>query len=165
MVIGELWRASRYPGYWVSSLGGIKGPSGEFMRGVRNTKSGYLQITITANRSGTGKQVKAYLHEMVCTAFHGNRPFGKQVAHDDGNKWNNAAWNLRWATPGENNNDRRRHGTINTNRRLTPEQAKEIRSRYSKKEGVTMKVLGEEFGLSLCSISQIIRGETYRDVE
>ena len=53
------------------------------------------------------------LHRMVAETFIPNpEGYGKpDVAHWDGDKANNAASNLRWATKSENNLDKRRHRT------------------------------------------------------
>jgi hypothetical protein len=81
------------------------------MRGRPNVLMGYIQITITSNRSPSGKQMKVYVHDLVCRAFHGERPEGKEVAHEDRNPSNNSAENLSWKTHAENQSDIRRHGS------------------------------------------------------
>lgn len=87
------------------------GVTGRIMKGRYLKPMNYLQITITSNRSPTGKQLKVYAHDLVCTAFHGPRPEGKEVAHEDGDPLNNRADNLSWKTHAENQLDIRRHGT------------------------------------------------------
>lgn len=51
------------------------------------------------------------VHALVLLAFVGPRPDGMQGAHGDGNRTNNKLTNLRYATPLENHDDRRKHGT------------------------------------------------------
>lgn len=53
-----------------------------------------------------------YVHALVLLAFVGDCPEGQQCRHLDGNTENNLLSNLRWGTPVENTEDRRRHGTM-----------------------------------------------------
>lgn len=59
-----------------------------------NKAKGYLGI------SCNGKSV--FSHVAIYTAFYGEIPKGMQVDHIDGDKQNNAAWNLRLATRTQN---------------------------------------------------------------
>jgi hypothetical protein len=161
----EEWRDAPYPGYRVSSLGRVMGVTGSLMAGVR-LPSGYLQVTITSNRSPTGKQLKAYVHQMVCLAFHGPRPKGLEVRHLDGDNSNNRADNLCWGTRAENNEDKRQHGTISgwrTERetygqtRVTKELASRIRDTYA--TGLlTQHQVAKAFGVSQSIVSRAARG-------
>ncbi len=91
------------PGYLVSADGQVRGPSGKVLK-TKLTK-GYPSFT---HRSRS----LAYVHTLVCEAFHGLRPTpSHQVAHGNGDRQDNRAENLRWATPAENSADARRHGT------------------------------------------------------
>jgi hypothetical protein len=60
-----------------------------------------------------GSKIQAYtVHPLVLAAFSGPKPHPMfQACHNDGNRANNAISNLRWASPAENYNDRRAHGT------------------------------------------------------
>jgi hypothetical protein len=57
-------------------------------------KRGYYQVTI---RTDQGRH-ELYLHSIVASAFLGSRPEGYDVNHIDGNKHNNRAENLEYAT-------------------------------------------------------------------
>lgn len=52
------------------------------------------------------------VHILVCEAFHGPRRLGLEVAHNDGNRLNASATNLRWATRLANIADKWLHGTM-----------------------------------------------------
>ena len=68
-------------------------------------KNGYKLVVL-------GRGNPRYIHSLVCEAFHGNRPEGKEVRHLDGNKLNNHKDNLSWGTRKENVADSIAHGTF-----------------------------------------------------
>lgn len=52
------------------------------------------------------------VHQLVCQAFHGDKPVWAQVvAHKDGNPRNNNSSNVEWSTHKSNTQDSIRHGT------------------------------------------------------
>lgn len=67
----------------------------------------------SAGYLGTSLNGRRYLvHRLVCEAFHGPAPEATMdVAHNNGNRTDNRAENLRWATRAENIADQRKHGT------------------------------------------------------
>ncbi len=84
-----------HPDYIVSSLGRvINKKSGRFMTPQLNREHGYLRVYLD------GK--KYYVHRLVATAFFDCDPTGLDVNHKDGDKLNNAVWNLEWCTRKEN---------------------------------------------------------------
>lgn len=71
--------------------------------------SGYPAVRMT---EPNGRRRKFKVHQLVCRAFHGERPTAShEVRHLDGNPMNNHADNLAWGTRSENALDRSRHGT------------------------------------------------------
>jgi hypothetical protein len=69
---------------------------------------------------------------LICTAFHGQRPFGMNVRHLDGSRTNDAASNLCWGTQSENCMDKVLHGTAqrghkSANSKITEKQAAKIK--------------------------------------
>ena len=55
--------------------------------------------------SSNGRQAPRKVHQLVCEAFHGPKPFeGAVVIHIDENALNNRPENLRWGTQKENLN-------------------------------------------------------------
>ena len=92
------------------------------------TTGGYLRVTICNGSTKTNTKA----HVVVLETFKGERPPGLQAAHNDGGNKNNAASNLRWATPKDNTCDKFRHGTMLRGERfgmakLTNAQVLEIR--------------------------------------
>ena len=67
-------------------------------------KRGYFVVTFSK---------KFYtVHRLVALTFIANPENKPIVAHNDGNKHNNAVGNLRWATQKENSDDMPVHGTL-----------------------------------------------------
>ena len=116
-----------------------------------------------------GRIVRFAVHRLVCEAFHGAAPTAEhQVAHGDGNSLNNAAWNLRWVTARQNAEDRERHGRTARGERgglakLTAEQVRQARRRYTGKRGERI-ALARELGVSGSLMSQILMGRVWRHV-
>lgn len=113
----EEWRdAPGFPAYAVSNLGRIKrvAPDGYGRMLGRamsqtTTKAGYRLCGL----SHEGGRRTILVHRLVCSAFHGPPPSNKhQAAHNDGDRSNNRCDNLRWATPSQNEMDKRDHGTV-----------------------------------------------------
>lgn len=147
----EEWRAIEgVPNYEVSSFGRVRSLSrtfinkrgmphsvkGRILRQGKNGSGGYLSVRISIFQEGVCRTF--CVHHLVTAAFHGPKPSNAYwCAHWDGDKYNNKASNLRWATPKENRADTKRHGTFNAPPRyvgvehprakLSEEQVKTIR--------------------------------------
>ena len=130
------------------------------------TSDGYKYYKLV---NDNGEKVRVSAHRLVINAFVGPQPSPiHQVAHWDGDKTNNHYTNLRWATPQENTNDKKRHGTVlsgsnNPRARLTENDVKEIRKKYSGKYGDIQK-LANEYGLSHSAMWSIVHGVNWRNV-
>lgn len=127
----------------------------------RIDRYGYLRVNLTDGR----RRWTAPVHQLVAMSFHGERPSTDlQVAHWDGNRTNNRADNLRWATACENNADQIRHGTRLLNRRgapkLTPTQVNEIRSAL--RRGARQRRLAERYNVCPQTICNIALGRTFQ---
>ena len=101
---------------------------------------------------------------LICAAFHGPRPKGKEVRHIDGSKTNDAPSNLSWATHAENCADKAMHGTsqrgaVNGNAKLTQDQAKAAKSRIAR--GDSCAEIAKGFGVSKSTIFNIKYGKTW----
>jgi hypothetical protein len=113
----EIWvPIPNYEGsYEVSSFGRVRRssrtnnvPAGYILKEC-TTWDGYIKYALSKRQKYW--YVKA--HRLVAIAFLGPPPFPRaHVAHTDGNKRNNHISNLRWATPAENEADKRRHGRV-----------------------------------------------------
>jgi len=111
--LGEEWRPIEgYEGlYEVSNLGRVKSLARTIIRSdgrrcvvtekiltERVNDRGYIEIKLSRLGSSTYKK----LHRIVATAFLDNPENKPEVNHKDGNKKNNQAENLEWATHSEN---------------------------------------------------------------
>lgn len=157
----ETWKAiDGFPHYEVSDLGrvrrsapGINTYVGKIL--TFGTSRGYKHVGMMRN----GKVRTKSVHTLVCSAFHGMKPSSSyQVAHHDGDRSNNRADNLRWATCKENHGDRFRHGTAaqganNGRSKITQDEASFIRQQ-PRKRGICPE-LAEKFGVSIGLIYMI----------
>lgn len=102
-MINEEWKPVKgYEGrYEVSNLGRVRSLKRATTNGVvlkQTIKHGYMHVCLSKENKPSTKRV----HRLVAEAFIAN-PMGKPVVnHIDGDKTNNAASNLEWATNSEN---------------------------------------------------------------
>lgn len=120
-------------------------------------KSQYSRVLLARN----GKSINASVHILVCEAFHGPRPPGMEAAHNDGNRLNASAENLRWATKQENAFDRRAHGTHREGQnhpgaKLTEAEVREIRAAPSGRG------LAKKYGVGRSAIKAIRSGRSWK---
>lgn len=163
----EEWRA--VPGFldlWeVSSLGGYR--SWVLRRGhlvlVRcapieiaqiTDGDGYKQVYIKRTPCGRGRMER--VHVLVALAFLGPRPAGMMVRHLDGNKWNNAALNLRYGTAHENQNDRGVVGYSGRSLPLSNEMVLVVRTLSS--SGSTAAEISRSTGAAESTVRAILKG-------
>ena len=116
----------------------------------------YLHVGIRVS----SKRLKRYaVHRLVCLTFHGPPPSPThECAHRDGDRSNNRASNLRWATRKENAADRDRHnrtvwGERATLGKLTEDAVRAIRVLLS--NGFSYARVSSLFGVSVQAISKI----------
>lgn len=83
--------------YTVDIFGNVFNADGKLMK-QRTNEWGYFDIGLSKNN----KQSRYKVHRLVAQAFIPNPQNKEQVNHIDGNKKNNAVWNLEWSTPQEN---------------------------------------------------------------
>lgn len=153
----------QYPKYQASEDGRIKGPSGKWIRPFPN-KGGYLRFNVSLSN---GKLTQTSVHIAVCSAFHGPRPDERFAAHRDGDKLNNRADNLYWATYEENERDKREHGSALLGERhhqakLTESDVRSIRLRLA--SGEAGRALGEEYGVTETTISHVKHRKTWSHI-
>lgn len=160
----EVWRCViGFGSYKVSNRGRVKGPR-RILTPVL-TKYGYHQVTICHN----GNRYTRFVHRLVADAFIGPAPTDEHdVAHNDGVRTNNAAENIRWATPKENNADKKKHGTNqagekNPISKLNAWHVQLIRT--SAYHGVSQAELAEEYGVTRRTINNVVNRRSWGHIQ
>lgn len=124
-------------------------------------KSGYSRADLYKN----GIPNRVLIHRLVASVFLGPAPSPKhEVAHNDGNPSNNLLVNLRWATPSENQLDRRTHetdnrGVRNGRSKISLKDVPVIRSMLW--AGITQQKIAAAYGLSQQQVSSIKRRKVW----
>ena len=126
-------------------------------------KRGYLTVSLR-------KEDKTHLrciHTLMLSAFVSLRPPGKECRHLDGNKLNNNLCNLTWGTPAQNDEDRRRHGTLTKGEgcwkaKLNEQDVRTIRRLLTK--GHTGAAVARQFGVHPMTISDIRTSRTWKHI-
>ena len=151
----DIWWAPRYT---IFADGSIYGPRGRLTGDVVN---GYRRVLL---RLPTGRR-KAFVHRLVCEAFHGPSPSKQHhAAHIDGDRQNNTENNLRWATAKENEADKIKHGTVSIGERngltdLTAAVVREMRADRSR--GLSFRHLGNVHNVSKSTAFNVCSGVTW----
>ncbi len=167
--VGEEWRALNWlVGYEISESGLLRRVSvrqkrpGSLVRG--HLVRGYHLYRVTDGKGGIRRLLA---HRLVCEAWHGKPDLlRREAAHWDGVRTNNHYSNLRWASPAENNADRRRHGTqageLQSRAILKWETVRRIRAGYSGKWG-EITALARQHGVKKETMRELIRGRTWKE--
>lgn len=160
----EQWvTVETFPDYEVSNLGRVR-------RGGRELKplpcgAGYHSVTLYPGPRGGCRR---YIHRLVLEAFVGPPPTPEHTAaHLNGNRTDNRASNLSWATIAENHAHKKLHGTqpngeLVWNAKLTATQVKFARARISR--GERHESIARDFGVHRRTITDIALGKTWRHV-
>lgn len=127
---------------------------------------GYLEICFWVNKKGCSKKI----HRLIAEAFIPNPENKKTVNHKDGNKLNNSAKNLEWATIGENVRHARklglypdRKGEDHPNSKLTNKDVIEIR-RLCKEKKYNQVQIAKKYNLTPRNVCSIKKRETWRHI-
>lgn len=170
----ELWKSCRrFTDYEVSSNGQVRrctvrrgGPTFIGKLISQRLNRGYRRVSLYRG----GKPYGMLVNRLVCEAFHGAHPPGDyEAAHWDGDRENNKADNLRWATPSENSMDNVRLGRLITHRGEDHTNAKlrnaDIDTIFELRErGVTQRDIARRFAVCHQTIGRILRGERWVSV-
>lgn len=120
------------------------------------SRSGYPSVRVMLSSGDPSIQS---VHRLVCEAFHGKRPSQHHlVAHNDGDKMNSNASNLRWATQAENISDMDDHGTRMRGEAIGNSKLKEcdvLAIRRMREAGEIYRNIAEKFGVSIQSVHGI----------
>lgn len=169
--MSETWLPiSGYEGrYEVSDLGRVR----SLDRWVANSKTsrrllsgqiiapflhtgGYAVVKLSRARS----KVNLYIHRLVAGAFL-PASLEREVLHQDGDKMNNAATNLRWGSRAENVADRFRLGEVAQGERHGMAKLSEAQVRAVKADPREHAPIALEYGVSRSLVSMIKRGRIW----
>lgn len=117
--------------------------------------------------SKDGSRKRAYIHDLVLTAFVGERPGGFHCCHGDGNGQNNVLSNLRWDTPSANNQDKEKHNTLPVGERhgmnkYSNAQILEVKRLI--KRGLNATEIERQTGVHRISVTAIRAGRQWKHV-
>ena len=146
-----------HPGYLVCYDGRVYScKRGVVMTPKKGGTTGYYKLELyTADR----RRVRWWYHRLICTAWHGPPRDGQQARHLDGDPSNNASWNLRWGTPGENIRDKYAHGTMG---KLTEQDVSDILRILAEEPDWSRAMVAEVFGVSVATVNDIASGRTWK---
>lgn len=146
----EVWApCPDHPGNLISSHGRLWSLSHRRLRASKNREGWYKRVIVPG-----GKQ--RFLHRLVALAFVPGHFDGAVVNHKDGNKANNAWFNLEWVTHRENNAHARRTG-LNPQKLSDEEVAQVLRLAATTKR--SFKSIAAEFNVSSVYVAQLVDGE------
>ena len=159
----ERWRQIEgYPLYEVSSLGGVRRRLKTAHRVLRPlvASNGYRQVCLYSE--GRGRRV--LIHALVAAAFLGPRPADAEVNHLSGNKADNRAANLQYATRAQNRQHAAAAGLTARGERngatsLTDADVSRIKARL--RAGWPQTALAVRYGVRKSLISRIATGECW----
>jgi hypothetical protein len=126
-------------------------------------KRGYYVVWIT----DTNRRRSAYLHTLICTAFHGPCPADMECRHKDGDPRNCLPNNLEWGSHYQNMVDRSRHdrvrkGEAHKDAKLTEAKVRVVRWMHAGGLGVTD--IARFFGVYHYTITAVVKRTTWRHV-
>lgn len=160
----EIWKPIKgFEGkYEVSNTGKVRYNQPKILKGCLNS-AGYPVVTLQPSDKTKAKAV--CIHSLVAEAFIGERPSGLHVAHWNGDKTDNHANNLRYATPKENvGEDRRRHNRL-------PTGSKNYQSKFTEQTAARIKFLegvvssgwlAKQFTVDKATIQRIWNGQNWK---
>lgn len=129
---------------------------------------GYLRTSITSDDGHTRLK---FIHVMVLEAFVGPCPEGMESRHLNGIANDNRLDNLKWGTPTENTEDKRRHGSFdemnkgesNGWAKANDEVVRKIRTMYAT-GNFSQQEISNEVNIHQTTVSKIIRRQTWSHV-
>lgn len=111
-----------------------------------------------------GRSRTFLVSHIVCETFHGPRPVGMEVAHENGDATDDRAANLAWKTHKENEADKVRHGTLRVGDRSSQAKLDEaavldIRNRVTR--GDRLQEIADAYGVAKSTVFRAASRSTW----
>lgn len=172
----ETWKPIEWTDGWyeVSDLGRVRSYRQRFcntraaepaLMATPVSKRGYRVVRIRLGRNGLHG-----IHRLVCEAFHGTPPEGRNdCRHLDGDELNNLASNLAWGSRAENMADtkalgRHNHGETHSQAKLTATIVREIRRLYAAGE-LNMPQIARRFHITDGHVCNIVNRKAWSHLD
>jgi len=166
---GEIWKPIPLSdGYSISSFGRFRADvatSRNWKAGLRKQgahPSGHKYVRFISD----GQRRRELTHRLVLMVFVGPPPSAiHQAAHNDGNPSNNRVDNLRWATPKENNADKKAHGTYHLGMAVLHSKLTDDNVRFIRQSDLSGSKLAAMFNVTRRTIDRARCGEGWPHIE
>lgn len=161
--VSDLGRVRSLTRSFIDKMGRLRKFRGKILKPVKSS-TGYRIVTIHKN----GKQYWKHIHELVLTAFTGDRPIGQQSRHLNDVRADNRLENLCWGTAKENCVDRKKNdpgwqrGSRNGGAKLNEKKVRQMRRLRAR--GVKNKYIAKRFGVTEGTASEAINGRLWSHV-
>lgn len=162
LIEGERWEIVEGGDYAVSDHGRVmrttskRGAAWGKLLAYRDTGTGYWTVGLHVH----GRSRTTRIHILVANAFLEPSAERRQVNHKDGNKHNNVATNLEWATHYENAIHAHHNGLKKC--KLSEAQVAELRRDLA--SGMRHAAIARKFNVTQTHVSNISRGKARRIV-
>lgn len=145
--------------YIIFNDGKVIGPSGKVLK-QRKDKDGYLYFLCC------GGKKHFFTHRAVAMCFVENDDPAtkKEVDHIDDHRDNPSANNLQWVTHAENVKKAAKNGSYSgeRNSQAILNRYEAIFIREACKQGIIQRILAKQFGISRHTVSDLVRGKTWK---
>lgn len=122
------------------------------------TEDGYLKV----NLCRAGKATTMRVNRLVLIAFAGPAPADKPMAcHEDNDRSNNRASNLRWDSNSGNQRDRKRNGTAHLTGKPFMGRSRAAQVKQMVEGGSSMRETAQTFGISRAHVGNIVAGRNW----
>jgi len=150
----EIWKPVAYWPYEVSSRGRVRNLRSGLILSLSPSGGGYELVRLY----DSPRMETFYVHDIVASAFLGEKPSGFDVNHIDGTKGNNRPKNLEYVTRSENHRHAYKSGLMR--KKLSLELANRIRELY--RSGKASQVLlAKRFGIQRVMVNRICTGRAW----
>lgn len=123
---------------------------------------GYLGVTLC---NGPGVRRVIRVHRLVAEAFIPNPHDLPCVRHLDGKPSNNRLENLAWGTYSQNEDDKKEHGTYHRRRNNVLIESDVLEVRRLRRNGARQVEIAKRMGVSRPTITRILNGTIWGDVQ